>query len=839
MLNFQNLSTPPGQCLPTARLTGLQDDPRLKTRGIAAQFDQAQWSHKYRRYDGTIYDGWQGAVRDVDGNIRRNPNNGDPIEFWKNASKTGPHDLWANKPEGLKPLLLPHWSIKQAIRAVDGTLYGAEGVADTLTLWAAGRANAFGFFGTSFTPDTLAADLLSWGVSRLEYFCHPDAVQKVGQKIVNLLAGSGIEATIYLLPVDDQDRKTDLNDLWKLSGFDRDQFLARLATLQPLDLKPEPIKVYERRTVQPVTDASWNPRYVQAAIDNECSKVASAAANDANNQIYKSGAALGGLIGAGAVDEDSVFDALMNAARMRGKSEREARASIRSGIKDGKAEPRQPKEQSARAEYSPVTWATAVGTKPLTSWPNGVPTKTRAAMNEYIYPAIAPVVDMWFTAQRTGLVGDREPLTPADLLELGETTGRHVSKDTIKNAMKQGADYFGVVCPPVLLTNRDNLEEEEKYPGQTTPKAAGRQTQPHKQATGRYLADPATICASILKEARQRIVEKHFPHTEDDPTVARLCDLFAGSPDLAGLEAKYGSLVDGQPELKFKLNAARREYERLLADLSDTSSAPIPVGWTYRNAAEYAACCARAVVVAAGGATQYGKPAWSALIGKSERRIKSILKGAGVDDLPDQIEEKPIVSAADLPQKMTWFHKTLNAYQGAERVAKFYDLEDRQSAAMFIEKQKAQGRVIKLEKQVANKQVIASDVQPERKPRQPRITQPENVSKNSDRAELHQLVELQSAGAIVPKSKPIHRAFYGAGPDPAWRDRGIMRLLDLAGLPSTFIEPSTGEIIAYTPVQALDLLLGRPMADPLLDPSFLAEIGATASIEYHDESGAA
>ncbi len=80
--------------------------------------------------------------------------------------------------------------------------------------------------------------------------------------------------------------------------------------------------------------------YAAAALDNMVANLVATTKGDRNNTLNKCAFAAGQLIGAGAIEEREVVAALLPAARSIGLDEREARATIASGIEAGKKSPR-------------------------------------------------------------------------------------------------------------------------------------------------------------------------------------------------------------------------------------------------------------------------------------------------------------------------------------------------------------------------------------------------------------------------------------------------------------------------------------------------------------------
>jgi hypothetical protein len=81
--------------------------------------------------------------------------------------------------------------------------------------------------------------------------------------------------------------------------------------------------------------------YAQAAIYRECSAVANAGNGGRNGQLNKSAFSLGQLVGGGELQQSEVVAALLVAAYQCGLPRWEANATIRSGLKKGKDNPRQ------------------------------------------------------------------------------------------------------------------------------------------------------------------------------------------------------------------------------------------------------------------------------------------------------------------------------------------------------------------------------------------------------------------------------------------------------------------------------------------------------------------
>jgi hypothetical protein len=81
-------------------------------------------------------------------------------------------------------------------------------------------------------------------------------------------------------------------------------------------------------------------RYVAAAVAGESERVRQAAEGSRNGTLNRAAFRLGQLVGQGLVEEAVVLASLMEAAEFSGLGEREANATIRSGLQAGILAPR-------------------------------------------------------------------------------------------------------------------------------------------------------------------------------------------------------------------------------------------------------------------------------------------------------------------------------------------------------------------------------------------------------------------------------------------------------------------------------------------------------------------
>lgn len=103
--------------------------------------------------------------------------------------------------------------------------------------------------------------------------------------------------------------------------------------------------------------------YCKAAIENEVGKVASASKGERNNTLNEAAFSLGQLVGANWIDENQIFDQLLDAAISVGLGLDEAKKTIVSGLKAGKNKPRPLPNLSETREIFEDTDGTLIDSK--------------------------------------------------------------------------------------------------------------------------------------------------------------------------------------------------------------------------------------------------------------------------------------------------------------------------------------------------------------------------------------------------------------------------------------------------------------------------------------------
>jgi hypothetical protein len=94
--------------------------------------------------------------------------------------------------------------------------------------------------------------------------------------------------------------------------------------------------------------------WARAALERELAKVSAAQEGSRNSTLNRSAFSLGQIAGAGALDADEIERLLLDRATARGLGEREARATIASGLSAGARQPRLPAEKTIDLRTVPL-----------------------------------------------------------------------------------------------------------------------------------------------------------------------------------------------------------------------------------------------------------------------------------------------------------------------------------------------------------------------------------------------------------------------------------------------------------------------------------------------------
>lgn len=123
-----------------------------------------------------------------------------------------------------------------------------------------------------------------------------------------------------------------------------------------LDRLREPLRP-PARPMPPIAEPS-SPRrisaWARAALERELAKVSTAKEGSRNSTLNRSAFSLGQIAGAGALDADEIERLLLDRATAIGLGEREARATIASGLSAGARQPRLPADRTIDLRTVPL-----------------------------------------------------------------------------------------------------------------------------------------------------------------------------------------------------------------------------------------------------------------------------------------------------------------------------------------------------------------------------------------------------------------------------------------------------------------------------------------------------
>jgi hypothetical protein len=94
--------------------------------------------------------------------------------------------------------------------------------------------------------------------------------------------------------------------------------------------------------------------WARAALERELAKVSTAQEGSRNSTLNRSAFSLGQIAGAGALDADEIERLLLDRATAIGLGEREARATIASGLSAGARQPRLPADRTIDLRTVPL-----------------------------------------------------------------------------------------------------------------------------------------------------------------------------------------------------------------------------------------------------------------------------------------------------------------------------------------------------------------------------------------------------------------------------------------------------------------------------------------------------
>jgi hypothetical protein len=124
--------------------------------------------------------------------------------------------------------------------------------------------------------------------------------------------------------------------------------------------------------------------WARAALDSEASLVRAAQVGKRNTQLNRSAFSLGQIVAGGALDRAVVEDVLAHSAMASGLTEREARATIASGLRGGAEHPRRPPDRQPLATGAGLQAGPPATRVTFVPWPKDWDGPGFAARSDYV-----------------------------------------------------------------------------------------------------------------------------------------------------------------------------------------------------------------------------------------------------------------------------------------------------------------------------------------------------------------------------------------------------------------------------------------------------------------------
>jgi hypothetical protein len=198
-------------------------------------------------------------------------------------------------------------------------------------------------------------DTMGWSSARGPHriFRYDARLARYGKAIIKVPELPGLEVRIGVggkqlqsccpPTIGDDGRPRRWNDCDKIAGLPESVYVILdehlLAQCQPEAAGPESRDSGFKLTARDGCEARHHA-YAAAALERECQAVATATPGERNNVLNRAAHAVGTLVGAGALDEQTAVLNLQAAARRCGLPEAEASKTIRSGLVAGRKVPR-------------------------------------------------------------------------------------------------------------------------------------------------------------------------------------------------------------------------------------------------------------------------------------------------------------------------------------------------------------------------------------------------------------------------------------------------------------------------------------------------------------------
>ena len=303
-------------------------------------------------------------------------------------------------------------------------------------------------------------------------------------------------------------------------------------------------------------------------------------------------------------------------------------------------------------------------------WRHGLPPMMRGTLVSQGYAQFAPVLELWNTAINDGLLSPSDPVDVQFLKCVSESTDAGFSEAGIRRGLKQGVGQFlsdsvsNIIQDSIESSSMITISETEVERNQQRcepPKKAGRISEQYT------LLPKETMLTHTARLKIIPILDKTFtqeglvaPIVIEFLTALGLPESEAVAAQTA-LEEKYSDILKSQDGFQEALNMSRRQMGIFLRTLRGRDFAPLPRGVAYGTTSQYMTVCARALVQAKGGESEYSINELLSFIGCSSRGMNAVLKRAGIEKVKRQFTTRPIKSVEEYTSIP---HRWNNDYRG-------------------------------------------------------------------------------------------------------------------------------------------------------------------------------